>query len=81
MNNQTKTIFILRVILLICLIVFFVMFISTDKTNCEDCSFDIDGELVSAVNFFNVYSSKCLTTQTISPFNFSDQLKLNETGG
>lgn len=60
MDKQTKIIFVLRLIILVLLIAFFIIFNTIAKTDCESCSFEIDGEDYSSEEFFNMYADKCL---------------------
>ena len=76
MDRKEKIIFILRIILLILLISFFIIFIRTDKTNCEVCSFDIDGKQMSAIDFYNEYSSMCFYSKPLNPFNLTTESEI-----
>lgn len=60
MNKKIKTIWILRIIILVCLIGFWVVFETTSKTNCEVCSFEVKDKELSAEEFFNLYHDECI---------------------
>ena len=60
MNKKIKIIWILRIILLAILIIFYFVFNSTTKTNCEAGSFEIEGKEYSTEEFFDLYHSHCL---------------------
>lgn len=72
MDKETKVIFTLRMVILILLISFFIIFNRTAKTDCETCSFEVEGEEYNADGFFNMYANKCLVKQTGLPLlNFT----------
>ena len=77
MNKQNKIIFGLRIVLLGMLILFLMVFITSVKTDCQECSFDVEDETISAQEFFQKYYERCLVKR--SPFlstpNFSDFLR------
>jgi len=65
MEKKTKIILCLRLILLVLLMVFLIIFNTIHKTNCEICSFEIEGEEYNHEQFFNMYYGKCLARQKI----------------
>jgi len=65
MDNQTKIIFALRLIILTLLIAFLIIFNITSKTNCESCSFNIEGKEYNSEEFFNLYADRCLLKQSV----------------
>ena len=75
MNKETKIIFILRIIILVLLISFFIIFNRTGKTNCQACSFEIKGEEYNAEGFFNMYADKCLVKQSSLKESFNLSLR------
>ena len=73
MNKQDKIIFGLRTVLLCMLVIFLILFITSIKTNCQACSFEVGDKNISAEDFFQKYYDKCLVPR--SPFsipNISD---------
>ena len=75
MEKEIKIIFGLRIILLCSLIIFLIIFITSIKTDCQDCSFEVEEETISASSFFQKYYDRCLvsrdpliTTPNISSF-------------
>ena len=71
-NSKDNIVFGLRVILLICLIFFLVVFLTTDKSDCEKCVFELEGEELSAVGFYEIYYSNCIDKNMESnPFNIT----------
>lgn len=72
MNNRT-IIWILRIILFVCLIIFWITFETTAKTNCEACSFEINNESLSAEEFFQLYHNECIVVSRFIelPKNFT----------
>jgi len=65
MDKETKIILLLRILILVLLIYFFFVFNGTSKTDCEDCSFEIEGKEYSSEEFFNMYADRCLVKQKI----------------
>ena len=55
MEKENKIIFGLRIILLLSLIIFLIIFITTIKTDCQSCSFEVEDEVISASDFFQKY--------------------------
>lgn len=60
-----KIIPVLKVVLLIALIIFLVVYLKTPKKPCDMCSFEIDEKELSMRNFFDYYSVACLTRTRI----------------
>jgi len=77
MDKELKIMFLLKVLLLICLGIFFFVFITSVKTNCQACSFEIDNKLISVEEFFQLYHGKCLTNFRSLPLNLSIDLPKN----
>lgn len=72
MNNKTKLIFTLRMIILALLVYFLFIFNLTPKTDCEVCSFEIGEEEYSDEEFFNIYVDRCLAKpKVLGDFNLS----------
>ncbi len=69
MEKGMKIIFGLRIILLCSLIIFLIIFITTIKTDCQSCSFEVEEEDVSANDFFQKYYDRCLVSK--NPFEES----------
>jgi len=74
MDNKTKIIFLLRIILLVFLIYFLFIFNTSIKTDCEACSFNIKGKEYSALEFYNIYYDKCLVKTKLNDLNLDNIL-------
>lgn len=66
MNKEDKIIFILRLTILVLLVLFLIVFNKSIKTDCQDCLFEIDGELYDSQEFFNMYVDRCLSKKNIN---------------
>lgn len=74
MKKEIKIIFMLRFVLLCFLVIFLIVFLTYTKTDCQDCSFEVeDKDGISAVDFYQMYYDRCLVQKTMSliPTNVS----------
>jgi len=60
MNLKKSIILTLKMIILILLIYFLILFSSVPKTNCEACQFKINNEKISIHEFVEIYYERCV---------------------
>lgn len=60
-----------RIILLLSLIVFLYSFWTVDKTNCDVCSYEVEGHNVSANKFLEIYFSDCIFKEELDYYNIN----------
>lgn len=52
----------LRIVILILMVIFLVLFNILPKTDCDTCSFDVEGKNIGTEKFLDLYFGKCIQT-------------------
>lgn len=71
----------LRVVIFILLIIFLVLFNILPKTDCDTCSFEINGKNIGVEKFLDLYFNKCIQVYRFGEFpNVSNLSNLSFNG-
>jgi len=59
--DRSILLLVLRVILIVSMVTFMIMFVSLDKTDCEKCRFEIDNVPLDVHEFMDLFYEGCIT--------------------
>ena len=59
----------LKLLFIICALVFVISLVTENKTNCQACELEYDGEIIDGYEAFNIFEEACISYSQPGTFN------------